>query len=91
MFHGKRKAHQIPAAQCALVDGTGTREVVADDQTTPLPVLTRAEVLTTVNLLEQYIQLSSNEQATELAGTLIVRILDRLDQVGGPAIAEAAQ
>ncbi|MEU4602679.1 hypothetical protein AB0F43_06845 [Kribbella sp. NPDC023972] len=38
----------------------------------------------TVNLLEEYIQISSDEKSTDLACTLIVRLLDRLQTVEGP-------
>ncbi|TDU87907.1 hypothetical protein EV138_1443 [Kribbella voronezhensis] len=52
----------------------------ADNRTDdpPLPVLTHSEVLATVNLLEDYIRLTPDQQAADLAGTLVVRLLDRL-------------
>ncbi|WP_166678521.1 hypothetical protein [Kribbella voronezhensis] len=43
-----------------------------------MPVLTHSEVLATVNLLEDYIRLTPDQQAADLAGTLVVRLLDRL-------------
>ena len=70
MFCRRQPTRPDLAAQSPTVEPTGT----ADDPT--LRVLTRSEVLSTVNLLEDYIQLSSNEDATELASTLIVRLLD---------------
>jgi hypothetical protein len=52
-----------------------------DNENMLLPVLTPAEVLETVHLLEEYIGLSADEKTTELTGTLIVRLLDRLQGV----------
>ncbi|MEI8409707.1 MULTISPECIES: hypothetical protein [unclassified Kribbella] len=72
------------------VDRTGAMDVARDNETAILPVLTRAEVLDTVHLLEEYIGLSSDEKSTELAGTLIVRLLDRLQSAGGPDVPEGA-
>jgi hypothetical protein len=56
----------------------GTLDVARDNDDPILPVLTRAEILAAVNLLERYIQLSPGHHTTDLAGTLIVRLLDRL-------------
>ena len=73
------------------VDSSGAMDVARDNETTTiLPVLTRAEVLETVNLLEEYIGLSSDEKSTDLAGALIVRLLDRLQSTGGPDVPEGA-
>lgn len=73
-----------------LVDRIGSMDVARDNETMILPVLTRAEVLETVHLLDEYIGLSSDEKSTELAGTLIVRLLDRLQSVGGTDVPETA-
>ena len=71
----KMPAHRPPVPAGA---GSGSLDVAPDNQDPLLPVLTRAEILATVNLLEQYIQLTPDNPATDVAGTLIVRLLDRL-------------
>ena len=71
----KKPAHQPPILAAA---GSGSLDVAPDNHDPLLPVLTRAEILATVNLLEQYVQLTPDNPTTDVAGTLIVRLLDRL-------------
>jgi hypothetical protein len=75
----KKYLHQPPARPVPV--RTGTLDVARDNDDPILPVLTRAEILAAVNLLEHYVQLSPNEHTTDLAGTLIVRLLDRLHRL----------
>jgi len=82
MFRRKQHIQQVHVVEAAAETG-----VAGSNEKTLLPVLTRAEVLATVDVLEEYIELSSDERTTELAGTLIVRLLDRLqtaDDAGSP-------
>jgi hypothetical protein len=87
MFRRKQPRH---ISGDRLVDRIGPMDVARDNETTILPVLTRAEVLETVHLLDEYIGLSSDEKSTDLAGTLIVRLLDRLQTIGGSDVPETA-
>jgi hypothetical protein len=72
VFHRKQKPGQV-------AEGARAQHGATDDAT----LLTRAEMLATIDLLEKYIQISTDERSVELAGILIVRLLDRLQQVVG--------
>lgn len=54
-----------------------------------LPVLSEAEALAVVDLLEYLIGQSVGDRTVDVARTLIVRILDRLDHPPGLAGGEA--
>jgi hypothetical protein len=84
----KKHLYQPPAQPVAV--RLGTLDVARDNDDPILPVLTRAEILAAMNLLEHYIQLSPNEHTTDLAGTLIVRLLDRLHRLDNLDSAEPA-
>jgi uncharacterized protein YehS (DUF1456 family) len=81
MYHRKQHHQEASAARSAVVQRT---DGAGGNDNTVVSVLTRSEVLVTVNLLEEYIQISSDEKSTDLAGTLIVRLLDRLQTVDRP-------
>jgi hypothetical protein len=72
----KKHVDQPPGPPVAV--RTGTLDVARDNEDPILPVLTLAEIIAVVNLLEHYIQLCPNDHTDDLAGTLIVRLLDRL-------------
>lgn len=72
MFRRRHQAPEPPYRRHSVP------QVASGDQDQLVPVLTRAEVFAVVNLLEEGIGLSTSSESADLAGTLIVRLLDRL-------------